>query len=57
MKALLKSLGLLFVLAGVIVLVYSEFSKLESNSLLILSGVLIVIGLAAYILLNSILES
>jgi len=57
MKALLKRLGLVLVLAGVVVLAYSEFSKLESNSLLIWSGVLIVVGLAVYILLNNILES
>jgi len=56
MKDLLKRFGLLFVLAGVIVLAYSEFSKIESNGLLILSGGLIVGGLVVYIILNTIIE-
>jgi len=56
MKAFLKRIGLLFVLAGVVVLAYSEFSHIESNSLLIWSGGLVILGLALYILLNNILE-
>jgi putative effector of murein hydrolase LrgA (UPF0299 family) len=56
MNGLLKRFGLLFVLAGVIVLAYSEFSKHESNGLLILSGGLIVGGLVVYIILNTIIE-
>ena len=56
MNGLLKRFGLLFVLAGIIVLAYSEFSKLESNGLLILSGGLIVGGLVIYIILNTIIE-
>lgn len=56
MKVLVKRIGLLFVLAGVAVLAYSELSNLESNSLLIWSGVLVVLGLALYIVLNSVME-
>lgn len=56
MNGLLKRFGLLFVLAGIIVLAYSEFSKLESNGLLILSGGLIVGGLVIYIIFNTIIE-
>jgi len=56
MNGLLKRFGLLFVFAGVIVLVYSEFSKIESNGLLILSAGLVVGGLVVYIILNTIIE-
>lgn len=56
MKAFLKWLGIFFVLAGVVVLAYSEFTKIENNSLLIWSGGLIILGLAVYIILNTILE-
>ena len=57
MKVLLKRFGLLFVIAGVVILAYSEFSKLESNSLLIWSGGLIVVGLLLYIVLNTIFDN
>ncbi|MEE4115495.1 MAG: hypothetical protein V2I37_04970 [Marinilabiliaceae bacterium] len=56
MKALLKRFGYIFVIAGVIILAYSEFSKAENNSLLVLSGAFIVGGLLVYIILNNILE-
>ncbi|MDT8400494.1 MAG: hypothetical protein RQ743_02275 [Bacteroidales bacterium] len=56
MKVLVKRIGLLFVLAGVAMLAYSEFSNLESNSLLIWSGGLVVLGLVLYIILNSVIE-
>lgn len=56
MKVLLKRFGLLFVVAGVVILAYSEFSKLESNTLLAWSGGLIVLGLVLYIILNNIIE-
>jgi len=56
MKVLLKRFGLLFVVAGVVILAYSEFSKLENNTLLAWSGGLIVVGLVLYILLNNIIE-
>ncbi|MGM0463688.1 MAG: hypothetical protein ACQEQW_03420 [Bacteroidota bacterium] len=56
MKVLLKRLGIFVVLAGVGVLAYSEFQKLESNTLLIWSGGLVVVGLLLYILVNSLME-
>ncbi|MCA1757395.1 MAG: hypothetical protein LC649_08060 [Bacteroidales bacterium] len=56
MKTLFKRSGILFVIAGVIILAYSEFSRLENNTLLILSGVFIVGGLLLYIILNNILD-
>ena len=56
MKVLLKRFGIIFVIAGVIILAYSEFSKAENNSLLVLSGGFIVGGLLVYIILNNIFE-
>lgn len=56
MKVFLKRFGLLFVLAGVVVLAYSEFKGMESNALLIWSLGLLVGGLVLYIILNTIIE-
>ncbi|MEZ4999860.1 MAG: hypothetical protein R2727_04060 [Bacteroidales bacterium] len=56
MKMLLKRSGILFVIAGVIILAISEFSKSESNSMLIVSGGLIVGGLIIYIIINNLIE-
>jgi putative effector of murein hydrolase LrgA (UPF0299 family) len=56
MKMLLKRLGIFFVIAGVTILAYSEFSKVENNSLLIVSGGFIVGGLVVYIIFNNIFE-
>ncbi len=57
MKVFLKRFGLLFVVAGVVILAYSEFSKLESNSLLAWSLGLIIVGLVLYLILNAIIEN
>ena len=56
MKVLFKRFGILFVIAGVIILAFSEFSKAENNSLLVVSAGLIVGGLIVYIILNNIIE-
>jgi len=56
MKMLLKRGGIILIIAGVLILFYSEFSKLESNSLLIISAVLIAGGLVTYIILNNLVE-
>lgn len=56
MKMLLKRFGILFVIAGVVLLAVSEFSKQESNNMLILSGGLIILGLISYIIFNNIFE-
>ena len=56
MKALLKRGGIFLIIAGVLILFFSEFLKLENNSLLILSAGLIAGGLVAYIILNNIVE-
>ena len=51
MKTLLKYLGAIIVLLGVVVLVIYHLS-VKSNVLLVLSLVLMLIGVAAHILLN-----
>lgn len=56
MKTWLKRFGILLVIAGAAILAYSEFSKTESNSLLILSGGIIIVGLLAYVIINSAVE-
>lgn len=56
MKMFLKRFGIIFVILGVITLAYSEFSKLESNGMLILSSGLIVGGLIVYIIFNNIID-
>jgi len=56
MKLLLKRLGIIFVIAGVIILAVSEFSRIESNNLLIWSGGLIIGGLVIYLIINNIVE-
>lgn len=57
MKVFLKRFGLLFVLVGVVVLAYSEFKGMESNTLLIWSLGLLIVGLLLYIILNTTLEN
>lgn len=56
MKMFLKRFGIIFVIAGVFVLAFSEFRKLESNGMLILSAGLIVGGLIVYIIFNNIID-
>jgi len=56
MKVLLKRFGILLMVIGVILLTYSELSKLENNNLLVWSGGLIISGLIVYIILNNIIE-
>ncbi|MCK4699299.1 MAG: hypothetical protein KAT38_03155 [Bacteroidales bacterium] len=56
MKEYLKRAGLIFIIAGVVALAISEFSKVESNKMLIISGGLIVFGLIVYVILNNILD-
>lgn len=56
MKALLKRLGIVFVVIGVIILAISEFTKADSNGMLLLSAGLIVGGLVVYIVINNFIE-
>jgi len=56
MKEYFKRSGIVFIIAGVVTLAISEFSKVESNKMLIISGGLIVFGLIVYVILNNILD-
>jgi hypothetical protein len=56
MKEFLKKSGLILIIAGIGMLAYTEFSKMENNSMLIFSGALIVFGLLAYVVLNNIID-
>jgi uncharacterized protein YybS (DUF2232 family) len=56
MKDFLKRSGLILVIAGIAVLAYTEFSKMENNSMLIVSGALIVVGLLLYVILNNVID-
>ncbi len=56
MKELFKRIGIFFIIAGIVILGYSEFSGQESNKLLILSGGLIFGGFLVYVILNNILD-
>ena len=56
MKEYFKRSGLIFIIAGVVTLALSEFSKIESNKMLIISGGLIVFGLVVYVILNNIFD-
>ena len=52
MKEILKNLGLLIILAGVILLGIVVFTKIQTNTHLLISTFLIVGGLLAHILIN-----
>ena len=53
MKGLLKSLGLILILIGVVILIACSFTvNVNSNAILGTSAVLIVIGLVSYIAIN-----
>ena len=56
LRELLKNAGLLIILAGVIVLGVSVFTKVQTNSHLSLSLVLIVGGLIAHIVISKTVE-
>lgn len=56
MKDFLKRFGLIFIIAGVVTLAITEFSKIESNKMLVISGGLIVFGLLLYVIINNILD-
>ncbi len=56
LKDLLKNAGLLVILAGVIVLGISVFTKVQTNAHLSLSLALIVGGLLAHIVIGKIVD-
>ncbi|MBA7588306.1 hypothetical protein ES708_30361 [subsurface metagenome] len=56
MKDLIKRIGLIFIVAGVVLLGVSELGGMESNKILIISGSLILGGFIVYVILNNIME-
>ena len=52
MKELLKNLGIISIIAGVVILSISVFKETTNNTILAISLVLIVIGLLGHIFLN-----
>lgn len=53
MKALLKNLGLILILVGVVILIVSAFTgNVNNNVILGSSAALTVVGLVLYIILN-----
>lgn len=56
MKELIKRSGLVFVVLGVLLLAYAEFSKMDNNTLLMVSGSMIMGGFIIYVILNNIME-
>jgi len=56
MKEFLKRFGIIFILAGIIVLAYAEFNKMESNVMLMISGGLVLLGFLFYVIFNNILD-
>ena len=53
MKGLLKNLGLVFILAGVIILIACSFTgNVNNNAILGTSAILVVVGLISYIVIN-----
>ena len=53
MKGLLKNLGLILILAGVIILIACSFTgNVNNNAILGSSAVLVVVGLISYIVIN-----
>ena len=56
MKDLLKNLGLIVIIAGVVLLSIVVFTQTHSNTELAISLVLIVFGLLGHILLNKFID-
>jgi hypothetical protein len=56
LKELLKNLGLLVILAGVIVMGVVVFTKVQTNAYLTLSLGLVIGGLIAHIIINKVVD-
>jgi len=52
MKIFLKYLGIIIMIIGLIILAISEFSQKDNNTLLVISGGAIIIGLITYVVIN-----
>lgn len=56
MKELLKNLGIIILLAGVVVLIFDSTKTHNTNNGLIISGILVVVGFIVHIILNHRIE-
>ena len=56
MKEFLKRSGIIFIVLGVILLGYKELSQIESNTMLTVSGGLILFGFLAYVIMNNVMD-
>jgi hypothetical protein len=56
MKDILKNLGLIFIIIGVIVLSVAVFRETQTNTILVISLILIVGGLFGHIFLNKYID-
>jgi len=56
MKELLKYLGVLLILTGVVILSFYAFKGMINNLLLVVAGLLLVGGLLLYIIFNRIYD-
>lgn len=56
MKDILKNLGILSIIAGVVVLSIAVFKETHTNTTLAISLVLIVVGLLGHIFLNKYID-
>jgi uncharacterized protein YjeT (DUF2065 family) len=56
MKDLLKNLGLILILAGVVILSITVFKETQTNAKLAVSLMLVVVGLLGHIIINKYIE-
>lgn len=56
MKELLKNLGLLLIVIGVLILSLSVFRETTTNARLAVSLILVVVGFLGHIILNRVIE-
>ncbi len=52
MKTLMAVLGFIFIIIGVGILMYAVISEINNNTILIISGILVVIGVILHVILN-----
>ncbi|HYX05645.1 MAG TPA: hypothetical protein VE912_02825 [Bacteroidales bacterium] len=52
MKAFIQNLGVIFILAGLVILAVNQLNDMNSNKLLGISGGVILLGLIVYIFTN-----
>ena len=56
MKTLFKNIGLIILFTGVIIVAYTSWDIVTENTGLWVGGVLIIVGLLAYIMINKRLQ-